>query len=173
MLRPPSGALGASNVLLHVMRLLNIGVGVLLVLAIPATFLFEPVFLEFFSKRPPRIDPGWLVPALRVWMVLALVMIGAVHVSLTRLLEVVHTVRAGDPFVPDNAARLHTIARCVLVTQLLDLAFGVMAATVNAAGSNVEWKFSLTGWLAVVLLFVLAWVFEQGTRMRDDLEAMI
>jgi hypothetical protein len=80
----------------------------------------------------------------------------------------------GDPFVPENAARLQTIAWCVLALQLLHLTFGVMAATVNAAGSNVDWKFSgLTGWLAVVLLFVLARVFEEGTQMREDLERMI
>jgi hypothetical protein len=50
----------------------------------------------------------------------------------------------------------------------------MLAATVNAAGSNVDWTFSgVTGWVAVVLLFVLARVFEEGTHMREDLEAMI
>ena len=48
-----------------------------------------------------------------------------------------------------------------------------MAATINAAGSNVEWKFSAAGWEAVLLLFVLARVFEEGTRLRHDLETMI
>jgi hypothetical protein len=100
--------------------------------------------------------------------------VAALHVALSRLLAMVETVRAGDPFVADNAVRLKTIAWCALATQLLHLAFGVMAATVNAAGSNVDWKFSgVTGWLAVVLLFVLARVFEEGTQMRDDLERMI
>jgi len=146
----------------------------MLIVAIPASFLFEPQFFEFFSKRPPRIDPTWLVPVLRLWMVLALAMVAAVQVLLARLLAMVETVRAGDPFVADNAARLQTIAWCALAMQLLHLAFGVMAATVNAAGSNVDWNFSgFTGWLAVVLLFVLARVFEEGTEMRDDLERMI
>jgi hypothetical protein len=100
-------------------------------------------------------------------------MVAAVHVLLSRLLAVVETVRSGDPFVPENAARLKTIAWCVLATQLLDLTFGMLAATLNAAGSNVDWKFSVTGWVAVVLLFVLARVFEEGTLMREDLETMI
>jgi hypothetical protein len=100
-------------------------------------------------------------------------MVAAVHVLLSRLLAVVETVRSGDPFVPENAVRLKTIAWCVLTTQLLHLTFGVLAATLNAAGSNVDWKFSITGWLAVVLLFVLARVFEEGTQMREDLETMI
>ena len=132
-----------------------------------------PQFLEFFSKQPPRIDPTWLLPVLRIWIVLALPLVAAVHVLLSRLLAVVETVRSGDPFVPENAVRLKTIAWCVLTTQLLHLTFGILAATLNAAGSNVDWKFSLTGWLAVVLLFVLARVFEEGTQMREDLETMI
>jgi hypothetical protein len=114
----------------------------MLAVAIPASFLFEPLFLEFFSKQPPRIDPTWLVPVLRIWIVLALPMIAAVHVLLSRLLAVVETVRSGDPFVPENAARLKTMAWCVLAIQLLHLTFGALAAALNAAGSNVEWTFS-------------------------------
>ena len=72
------------------------------------------------------------------------------------------------------ATTTQTIAWCVLVSQLLHLTYGMLAAAVNAAGSNVEWKFGgLTGWLAVVLLFVLARVFEEGTHMREDLKTMI
>ena len=173
MLRPYSGALGISRVFLKILRVLNLGTALMLLAAIPASFVFEPQFVQFFSKRPPRIDPAWLMPTLRIWIVLALPMVTAVHVSLSRLLDVVETVRSGDPFVPENAKRLNTIAWCVLVTQLLNLAYGVLAKTMNLAGSNIEWKFQLTGWLAVVLLFVLARVFEEGTQMRDDLEKMI
>ena len=174
MARPQSGALSAARILLRVMRAFNLLTGVLLVAALPSSFLFEPQFFEFFSKQPPRIDPAWLMPVLRTWLLLALAMVAAVHVLLARLLAVVETVRSGDPFVPDNAARLQTIAWCALALQLLHLTFGAMAATLNAAGSNVDWKFSgFTGWLAVVLLFVLARVFEEGTQMREDLERMI
>jgi Protein of unknown function (DUF2975) len=174
MARPQSGALSAARILLRVMRAFNLLTGVLLVAALPASFLFEPQFFEFFSKQPPRIDPAWLMPVLQIWLLLALAMVAAVHVLLARLLAVVETVRSGDPFVPDNAARLQTIAWCALALQLLHLTFGVMAAALNAAGSNVDWKFSgFTGWLAVVLLFVLARVFEEGTQMREDLERMI
>ena len=171
---PQPSALGASRVLLRILRAFNLIMGVILVVAIPASFLFEPFFLEFFSKRPPHIDPTWLLPVLGIWLVLAIPMVAAVHVLLSRLLAVVETVRSGDPFVPENAVRLKTIAWCVLAIQLLHLAFGMMAATLNAAGSNVEWTFSgMAGWVAVVLLFVLARVFEEGTRMREDLETMV
>jgi hypothetical protein len=172
MSRADTPALSASRILLTILRVLNILMGVGLVLAMPASFIFEPTFFEFFSKKPPRIDPAMLIPTLRVWFVLALLMVGLVHVQLTRLLAVVATVH-DDPFVPENAARLKTIAWCMLGIELLRLTFGILAGTMNAAGSNIEWKFSASGWVAVVLLFVLAQVFEVGTRMRADLQTMI
>jgi hypothetical protein len=165
--------LGVSRVLLRIARAFNLFGGLILVVAFPASFVFEPLFGEFFSKQPPRIDAAWLVPSLRLWIVLAIPMVAAAHVLFSRLLDVVETVRVGDPFVPENAARMKTVAWCALAVQLLDLTFGVMAATMNAAGSNVEWRFSAKGWLGVALLFVLARVFEQGTRIRADLEAVI
>jgi len=174
MLRPHSSTLNTARILLRIMRAFNLVMGVMLVAAIPASFLFEPQFFEFFSKQPARIDPTWLVPVLRIWIVLAMPMVVAFHILFSRLLAMVETVRSGDPFVPENAVRLKTIAWCVLATQLLHLTFGMLAATLNAAGSKVDWTFDgLTGWVAVVLLFVLARVFEEGTHMREDLETMI
>ena len=172
MLHSHPTSLGVSRIVLKLLRMLNLGMGLGLVLAFPASLVFEPQFVEFFSKRPPSIDPGWLMPTLRVWLVLALPMIGLVHVQLSRLLAVVETV-AVDPFVPENVPRLKTIAWCMLGLELLRLVYGMLAATMNAPGSRIEWHFSATGWLAVVLLFVLAQVFEAGTRLRDDLDAMI
>ncbi|HET9484303.1 MAG TPA: DUF2975 domain-containing protein [Xanthomonadales bacterium] len=173
MPQPQPGALGVSRVLLKIARAFNLLVAVMLIVALPASFVFEPAFFEFFSKRPARIDPSWLMPTLRIWLVLAFAMVAAVHVVISRLLAMVETVRAGDPFVPENAVRLNTIAWCGLGLQVLHLVFGLMAATVNAAGSNVDWQFSWNGWIAVALVFVLARVFEEGTRMRADLGTMI
>jgi hypothetical protein len=154
-------------------RALNLLLGAVLVVCFVATFPFEATFREFFTRQPARIDPWLLIPTLRVWMLLTVPVILAVHVSLQRLLEMVETVRAGDPFVPQNALRLKTIAWCTLGLQLFGLLCGLMAAIMNAAGSNIGWSLSLSGWLAVALLFVLARVFEEGTRLRDDLEAMV
>ena len=165
--------LGLSRLLIRIARLFNILVGVLLIGMFVASFLFEPVFREFFTKQPARIDPGLLMPTLRLWALLALPMIAAVHLLFSRLLAMIDTVRAGDPFVPENGARLKTIAWCLLSLQLFNLLFGLLAATMNAAGSNIDWEFDATGWIGVLLVFVLARVFEEGARIRADLEAMI
>lgn len=168
-----STALGASRILLRILRALNLVTGALIIAMFVASFVFEPVFREFFTKQPPSIDAGLLMPTLRLWMLLALPMVAAYHVLLSRLMAIVETVRIGDAFVPENAARLKTIAWCLLGVQLLNLVFGVMATTMNAAGSRIDWTFSASGWVAVVLLFVLARVFEEGARIRADLETMI
>jgi hypothetical protein len=166
--------LGVSRFFVGLSRILNLLVGVLLVGMLVGSVIFQPLFLEVFGhKQPARIDPGLLLPILRVWIVLSLPMIGAVHILLSRLLAMIETVRAGDPFVPENAVRMKTIAWCLLGIQLLGLAFGVMAGMMNAAGSSIDWEFSANGWLAVLLLFVLARIFEEGARIRGDLEAMI
>jgi hypothetical protein len=42
-----------------------------------------------------------------------------------------------------------------------------------SAPLDINWSFSLTRWIAVLLLFVLARVFEQGARMREELAGTI
>jgi hypothetical protein len=165
--------LGLSRLLLWILRAINLITAVLLAGSLVATFLFEPAVRDFFLKRPTAEYAELLIPILRMWMLLAAPMIAAFHILLSRLLEMSETVRIGDPFVPENAARMKTIAWCLLAIELLRLAFGAMAAMMNAAGSKIDWEFSLNGWLAVLLLFVLARIFEEGTRIRDDLGAMV
>ena len=167
-----TAALGLSRALIRILRVFNLVVGAMLLLWFLASFPFEPAFREFFVKQPAR-ESGLLLPILRFWMLLAVPAVAAVHIALSRLLAMVDSVRAGDPFVPENGARMRTIAWCTLGLQLFDLACGALVAAVNAAGSRMDWSFSVTGWLAVVLLFVLARVFEEGARIRADLEAMI
>ena len=46
-------------------------------------------------------------------------------------------------------------------------------ATSKATGEYFGWSLSLTGWIAVPLLFVLANVFREGAAMRADLEGTV
>jgi len=41
------------------------------------------------------------------------------------------------------------------------------------SATRVFGDFDLTGWLAILLLFVLAQVFLEGTRIREDLEGTV
>ena len=116
-----------------------------------------------------------LVYAGRLIMMIGIGSAPLTHILLTRLLAMVETVRRGDPFVVGNAARLQTAAWALLGLELLHLAVGAIAAVASSESQplDLDWNFSMTGWLAVLLLFVLARVFDHGARMRADLEGTV
>ena len=74
-----------------------------------------------------------------------------------------------------NARRLQAIAWALLGLQLLSLAIGTIADAVSTPAHpvHVDAGFSISGWLAVLLTFLLARVFAEGTLMRDDLEGTV
>src|SRR5262247_4933655 len=72
-------------------------------------------------KLAPSPDADRVVMGLRAVAVLGLVTIPLNYAVLKRLLAIVGTVRAGDPFVATNAHRLQAIAWTLLALQLLSL----------------------------------------------------
>jgi hypothetical protein len=94
---------------------------------------------------------------------------------LKRLLAMVATVRCGDPFVAANAYRLNAIAWLLLALQLLGLAMTGIANAISTKANPVDIDAggSLSGWLAILLTFVLARVFAEGTLMREELEGTV
>ena len=112
---------------------------------------------------------------LRAIAVLGLAAIPFNYAVLKRLLAIVETVRAGDPFVAANADRLQAIAWALLALQLLSLVIGAIGKAVSTPGHplDIDAGFSISGWLAVLLTFLLARVFAEGTHMREDLEGTV
>jgi hypothetical protein len=112
---------------------------------------------------------------LRAIAVVGLVAVPVNDVVLRRLLAIVETVRAGDPFVATNASRLQAIAWGLLALQLLSLVVGTIAKSVSTPAHplHLQAGFSISGWLAVLLTFLLARVFAEGTHMREDLEGTV
>jgi hypothetical protein len=123
----------------------------------------------------PSPEADRLILGLHAIAVVGLVTIPLNYVLLKRLLAIVETVRAGDPFVAANAHRLQTIAWILLALQLLSLVVGAIAKSVSIAAHplDIDAGFSITGWLAVLLTFLLARVFAEGTHMREDLEGTV
>jgi len=126
-------------------------------------------------KLSPSPEAERLVMGLRAIAVLGLAAIPLNYAILKRLLAMVETVRAGDPFVAINADRLQTIAWTLFALQLISLVIGAIARTVSTPEHplHLDAGFSINGWLAVLLTFLLARVFAQGTLMRDDLEGTV
>jgi hypothetical protein len=133
----------------------------------------EWIMISF--KLSPSPEAERLVMGLRAIAVLGLAVVPLNHAVLKRLLAIVRTVRAGDPFVAANADRLQAIAWVLLTLQLLSLVIGAIARAVSSPAHplHLDAGFSINGWLAVLFTFLLARVFAEGTLMRDDLEGTV
>lgn len=167
-------ALVLTQRVLRVLIVLNwlMGFGIL-VLLVSGLLAEGPVFHALGVK--PTAGSETLIRGMRMIMVIGIIAVPITNIVLTRLKAIVETVSIGDPFVVENAARLQTIAWAVLSLEVSYLVVGAIAAAASSAGQplNIGWKFSVTRWLAVLLCFVLARVFEQGARMREDLEGTV
>jgi hypothetical protein len=77
--------------------------------------------------------------------------------------------------VAANASRLQSIAWALLALQVLGMVIGGIANAVSTPAHpvDVDAGFSVNGWLAVLLTFVLARVFAKGALMREDLEGTV
>jgi hypothetical protein len=97
------------------------------------------------------------------------------HMILKRLIAMVGTVRAGDPFVAANAYRLHAIAWLLVAMQLISMTIGGIGKALSTAEHpfHLDAGFSVNGWVAVLLTFILARVFAEGAVMREDLDGTV
>jgi hypothetical protein len=168
-----SAALPIAHVVLRILIVLNWMMGA----AILALLLVSPNerWIMAAFKLSPSPDAERLVMGLRVIAALGLAAIPLNYAALKRLLAIVETVRAGDPFVAANASRLQAIAWVLLALQLLSMVIGAVAKAVSSPAHplNLDAGFSINGWLAVLLTFLLARVFAEGTLMREDLEGTV
>jgi hypothetical protein len=175
MSRPVSSspALPIAHVVLRILIVLNW----LMCAAILALLVAMPNERWIMSafKLTPSPDADRLILGLRAIAVLGLAVIPLNNAVLRRLLAIVETVRAGDPFVAANAYRLQVIAWTLLALQLLSVVIGAIGKSVSTPAHPVHLDagFSINGWLAVLLTFLLARVFAEGALMRDDLEGTV
>ena len=168
-----SAALPIAHVFLRILIILN-WIGGAAILALLVATPNEQWIMSAF-KLSPSPDTDRLILGMRAIAVLGLVAIPLNYGILKRLLAMVDTVRAGDPFVATNAQRLQVIAWTLLVLQLLSMVIGAIGRAVSTPAHPLHLNagFSINGWLAVLLTFLLARVFAEGTIMRDDLEGTV
>jgi Protein of unknown function (DUF2975) len=173
MTRPDSAALPIAYVMLRILIIVNwmFGAAILVLLFVMPN---EQWIMSAF-KIAPSPDASRLVMGLRAIAVVGLASIPINYLILKRLLAIVETVRAGDPFVAANAQRLQAIAWALVALQLLGVIVWAIVAAVSTPAHpvDIDSSFSVNGWLAVILTFVLARVFAEGARMRDDLEGTV
>ena len=168
-----SAALPITHVVLRILVVVN-WLGGLAILALLVATPNEQWIMSAF-KLTPSPEAERLIMGLRAIAVLGLVSIPLNYVVLKRLLAIVQTVREGDPFVAANASRLQAIAWVLLTLQILSLIIGAIGKAVSSPAHpvDIDAGFSINGWLAVLLTFLLARVFAVGALMREDLEGTV
>ena len=175
MSRPASSsaALPIASVVLRILIVMN-WMMVVVILALLFVLPNEQWIMSAF-KLSPSPEAERLVMGLRAIAVVGLAAIPLNYAVLKRLLAIVETVRAGDPFVAANANRLRAIAWALLTLQLLSLVIGAIGKTISTPAHPVHLDagFSINGWLTVLLTFLLARVFAEGALMREDLEGTV
>jgi Protein of unknown function (DUF2975) len=169
-----STALPVAYVVLRILIALNWLMGAGIVGLLIMSVANEPWLMSAF-KLSDSTEARSVLMGLRVIMVLGLAAIPLHYIILKRLLAIVDTVRAGDPFVAANGSRLQTIAWVLVVLNLLSLVIGAVGASISTEKYplHLDAGFSINGWLAVLLTFVVARVFAAGTVMREDLEGTV
>lgn len=168
-----SAALPIAHAALRILVVVNWVYGAAILLLLVALPTERWILASFHLAPSPDADR--LVAGLRAIAVVGLASIPLHYLILRRLLEMVDTVRAGDPFVTANAARLRTIAWSLLALQLLAFVVRALVGAISTPAHPVDidpgsW---INGALAVLLTFLLAGVFAHGNRLRDDLEGTV
>ena len=169
-----SSALPIAWFFLRILILLNWLAGAAILLLLTATIVAEQWTFTALGITPESGIPA-LIMGLRAIAALGLVGVLLNYAVLKRLVAIVETVKRGDPFVAANAYRLQAIAWVLLALQLLSLAIAAVGKAISTPANPValDAGFSINGWLAVLLTFVLARVFAEGTLMREDLEGTV
>lgn len=169
-----STALPVAWITLRILIILNWVYGACLLALLTYSFINESFLLRALGLGSISENPGlgWGIRAIAGLGLLAVPLNLAL---LNRLVAMVRTVRVGDPFIATNAYRLQAIAWFLLGQQILSVIVGFIGKSISTPGHplHLDAGFSPGGWLAVIMTFVLARVFAEGTLMREDLEGTI
>ena len=179
MAHPKSGdpLLGAAKVVLVlftiavIFGMVMIGIGIAVLLSVGRGEVLT---------RMAAVD----APQIAYWGVIGafLMLEGMLYLALRFIRElsgIVGSVGAGEPFDPQNADRLSRMAWITIAAEALALPLAALTAWFKPylarAGERVDVDFGLDGEtiLLILILFILARVFREGARMRDELEGTV
>jgi Protein of unknown function (DUF2975) len=142
--------------------------------AVAALAMHSMIVAEMAEHAIPS-EAAWAIAPL-----LALIIVAAVlgFFFFRHLYRIVGTVGEGDPFIPENAQRLSAMGWIVVAVHVLAIPlFAIAAWIAEIAKESAEFQanggFDLTGILLALILFILARVFRQGARMREELEGTV
>ena len=153
-----------------------IGIAILAVAALAALLInFNPELMSKIRVNTDGdigkyLDNG---PAIVSALISAVLYLAGILTIVGSLRRIFMTLTAGDPFHPDNVARLRLIGLMLAALELGRYAFWGFSVWLVPDLQKVEPSLSLTAWFSVLVVFVLAEVFREGARLRREAELTI
>jgi hypothetical protein len=184
--KPNDLLLLAGRVLTYLIQAILVVGSLALTIAIGAViFAQDTVMAEIATKHAEKVNdaaslasfPTFTIVAM---LILGLCMIAAAFMFFGKLRNIINSVGEGDPFAPENAERLSSMAwltlafyGAVAAMTLLAVSIEKWAQSVGDGDFSVSVDFDLSSLLMIVVLFILARVFRHGANMRADLEGTV
>ena len=160
--------------IVHIGRVVNGLLLVAIAAGLSGTWVSPGFYHDMLIQTDPSVDVPAALTGVRILMLIGIAMTIATDRLLVSLSGVVASAGEGDPFIPANAGRLRRIGWALLALQLLDLPCTLLARFWPSLGSAAPaGGISVGGWLATLMVFVLARVFATGSLMRDDLAGTV
>lgn len=147
---------------------------VLAIVSVALPFYWTEAAAEI-AKEHPALDTVALYPKIYAIFALGIMILGLIWAIMRKLVAIIGSVEDGNPFVLANAIRLKAIGWLMVAVQLIGIPLAVVASeTADLFGdNNVDFNFSLNGILSILLVFILAGIFEHGAQMREELEGTV
>lgn len=175
--KPKDPLLGAAKVLIVLaqivmifgMVMLGIGIGALL------TVGRAEIMSEIAKADAPAMTVGLIIAAMLVGM--TLLYLGLRFFK--ELLGIINSVGEGEPFRPENANRLSRMGWITVIAQLAILPVAGLAAWLapymdkTDVHTRIDGGLDFGGIMLTLILFILARVFREGARMREELEGTV
>lgn len=151
-----------------------VGVALLALITLAALLLsFNPDLLADVKLDGSAADLADRGPVMAAGLMAAALYLAGILVIVGCLRRIFVTLTVGDPFHPDNVARLRLIGVMLAGLELGRYALWAVGAWLLPDISEVKPTFSLTAWFSVLVVFVLAEVFREGARLRREAELTI
>lgn len=171
-LAPRDPLLAIVRIILGVSMVGMIVAAIIFALAVPTAFVWHDQVVAWIVGKGA---PPWAI-----WVLVLLPLCSSVLAVLgfyfaRHLFRIITSVAEGDPFVPVNADRLRAMAWISVAVHVVAIPMSVIGNWAVNVTKDMHFKADvpLAGLFLALVLFILARVFREGTRMRDDLEGTV
>jgi Protein of unknown function (DUF2975) len=154
-----------------IFAMVMVGIGTTVVLTLQRAELMD----EIAKAGAPAMSAGLIIAAM-------LIVIGLLYLAwrfFKELLGIINSVAEGEPFHPDNADRLSRMGWITVIGQAAMLPIAGIAVWLDqymdkvVSHIHIDRSVDFEGVLLTLILFILARVFREGTRMREELEGTV